>query len=38
MRMLEHSPNTAMLLGAVLSGGDALAFADAIKETHDGSK
>lgn len=27
MLFLEHSPNTAMIMGAVLSGGDAMALA-----------
>ena len=38
---LEHSPNTAMILGAVLSGGDAMGLAqriaDALETTDEGS-
>lgn len=30
--MLEHSPNTAMILGAALSGGDAMGLARRIAD------
>lgn len=32
MLFLEHSPNTAMILGAALSGGDALDLARRLND------
>ena len=38
MKMLKYSPNTAMLLGAMLSGGDVMALAKSMVEKQDANK
>lgn len=38
MLFLDHSPNTAMIMGAVLSGGDAMGLARRLYDAQNNSK